>query len=135
MDNHEFKNLKGLHVLVVNDNSIDQRLISHMLMQWQVSADMATNGKTALEMVTKDIYDVVLMDIIMPAMDEYETTRAIRSMEGTYFRKLPIFVLNKIPDNKKMLEYGITGYYTGFHLPTQELYQMISPYLKQIGDL
>ena len=130
MGNQEFKSLNGLRVLVVEDNSIIQRIISYIFLQWKVSTDLATNGKIALEMVSKNVYDVVLMDIMMPELDGYTATRAIRSMEGIYFRDLPIFAFSASPDTEMITASMMNGRISKSPIDKDELYQKISPYLK-----
>ena len=134
MDNLEFKSLKGLRVLVVEDNSIYQRLISYILLQWQVSTRMAPNGRVALEMLSKDPYDVVLMDLMMPELDGYEATWAIRSREDNYFRNLPIFAFSDSPDPERIMKCAMNGSISKSPLDMDDLYQKISPYLKQIRE-
>ena len=134
MDNLEFKSLKGLRVLVVEDNSIYQRLISYILLQWQVSTRMAPNGRVALEMLSKDPYDVVLMDLMMPELDGYEATWAIRSREDNYFRNLPIFAFSASPDPERIMKCAMNGSISKSPLDMDDLYQKISPYLKQIRE-
>ena len=130
MESQEYKSLKGLRVLVVEDNSILQRLISYILMQWQVSTDLAVNGQMALEMLSQKVYDVVLMDIMMPELNGYDATRRIRSMEGNYFRNLPIFAFSASPDPEKIRECEMNGQITKSPVDKEELYSSISPYLK-----
>jgi len=130
MNNQEFKSLNGLRVLVVEDNSIIQRIISYIFLQWKVSADLATNGKIALEMVSKNVYDVVLMDIMMPELDGYEATRAIRTMEGDYFRHLPIFAFSASPDPEMITTCTMNGRISKSPIDKEELFQKISPFLK-----
>jgi len=130
MDNQEFKSLKGLRILVVEDNSIIQRIISHIFFQWQVSTDLAANGKIALDMVSNNVYDIVLMDLMMPELDGYEATRAIRSREGNYFRNLPIYAFSASPDLEMITECAMNGRISKSPIDKEELYQKISPYLK-----
>ena len=130
MDNQEVKSLNGLRVLVVEDNSIIQRIISYIFLQWKVSTDLATNGKVALEMVSKNVYDVVLMDIMMPELDGYQATRAIRLMEGSYFSNLPIFAFSASPDTEMITACSMNGRISKSPIDKDELYQKISPYLK-----
>lgn len=122
--------LEGMRVLIVDDNAIYQHLINHILFQWQVSTCFAMNGKKALEMVSENIYDVVLMDTMMPIMNGYEATRSIRSLEGEYFRNLPIIVFTRMPDFEMMHEYGITDFFTDMPSLKEELYAILSRYLK-----
>jgi CheY-like chemotaxis protein len=130
MNNQEVNRLSGMRVLVVNDNLIIQRLIIHLLTQLEVSADFAVNGAKAVEMVSENSYDAVLMDIFMPGMDGYEATHAIRSMVGEYFRNLPIIVFARMPDFQKMHECGITGFFTDLPSIKENLYDVLSRYLK-----
>ncbi len=131
MDTQEYKSLKGLRVLVVEDNTMIQRIISYILVQWQVTTHLAANGKIAVEMVSKDSYDLVLMDIMMPELDGYSATRAIRAMEGSYFRNLPIFAFSATPNNKEIDQCAMNGIISKTPVNKVELYQKISPFLKQ----
>jgi len=130
MESREFRSLKGLRVLVVDDNPISQRLYTHILLQWQVSTDIANSGKMAIEMLSKVKYDVILMDLMMPEMDGYDTTRAIRSLEGTYFRDLPIFAFSTCPDPERIMACKMNGLISKYPLDKEELYQTISSFLK-----
>jgi two-component system, sensor histidine kinase len=129
MDDQEYKSLRGMRVLVVEDNIVGQRLIYYILLQWQASTDLAANGKIALELLSKEVYDVVLMDLMMPELDGYEATRAIRSWEGNYFQNLPIFAFSSCPDPEKIKRCGMNGLISKAPIIKEELYQKISPYL------
>ncbi|MCX6305888.1 MAG: response regulator [Bacteroidetes bacterium] len=132
MEIPEYSSLEGMRVLVVEDNSILQRLTCHILKQWHASVDTAINGKIALELMSREIYDVVLMDLMMPELDGYEATRIIRSREGTYYRNLPIFAFSATPDPKQIMECSMNGIISKSPINKEELYQKISPYLKQV---
>jgi signal transduction histidine kinase/CheY-like chemotaxis protein/ligand-binding sensor domain-containing protein len=71
--------IRGAHVLVVDDNSINQQVASEILQRAGVRADVAGSGEEAARMVTDGAYDAVLMDIQMPDMDGYQATALIRS--------------------------------------------------------
>lgn len=73
----------ALRVLVVEDNVVNQQVALRMLASLGVRADVAANGKEALEMVTRLPYDLVFMDARMPEMDGYETAQEIRRREGS----------------------------------------------------
>ncbi len=66
------------HILVVEDNEINQTLMKHMFGNWQLPYSIATSGKNAIEQLQNKKFDLVLMDIQMPDMDGYTVTELIR---------------------------------------------------------
>ena len=89
--------LSGCRVLLVEDNDINAEIACMILSQHGIEVDRAENGRIGLEQVKnhKDgYYHAVLMDIQMPVMNGYEATRAIRSLDGDYFSKLPIIAMS-----------------------------------------
>ncbi|WP_439585292.1 PAS domain-containing protein [Dyadobacter bucti] len=97
--NHDKKNsdnpfsLKGLKVLIVEDNVINVVLMKNFMKQWEVEYDIAENGLIACEKVRKNDYDLVLMDLQMPEMDGYQATAEIRKLPGKKYAELPIVAL------------------------------------------
>lgn len=81
------------HVLVVEDNEINQIVLQAILEPLKIQLDFAENGKEALEMIKNKKYQVILMDHYMPVMDGVETTIEIRNMEDQYYREIPIIAL------------------------------------------
>ena len=72
----------NMHVLVAEDNNINQNVIKKMLDKFKVSADFADNGQIALDLFKSDRnkYHVILMDIMMPVMDGYTASAEIRKL-------------------------------------------------------
>lgn len=104
------KDLKGMRILLVEDNEINQFLAVTILKKWNAVIETSTNGFEALEALSKQTFDLVLMDMQMPEMDGIQATIAIRK---DLKLKLPIVALtaNAIKGEKdKCIEAGMTDY-------------------------
>jgi CheY-like chemotaxis protein len=129
----QLNSLQGMHVLVVEDNLINQNIVSRLLAKWNAIPDSADNGRIAVEKVSKKRYQLVLMDLHMPEMSGYEATQKIREMEGEYYHKLPILAVtaSAFPeDRKKICESGMNGYIIKPFHPA-ELNSKISHFLER----
>jgi CheY-like chemotaxis protein len=87
----ELDALRGKRVLVVDDDMRNIYAISSLLEARGVDVSFAENGKSAIEELAKEPFDLVLMDVMMPEMDGYETMQAIRA--DARFAKVPIIAV------------------------------------------
>ncbi|MBL7138126.1 MAG: response regulator [Bacteroidales bacterium] len=128
-----FHSLNGLQVLVVEDNLVNQKIVSKYLTKWEAAFDIAENGRIAVEMVKKKRYNVVLMDLHMPEMSGYGAAQKIRAMKEDHFKNLPIIALTAsvfLEDREKIFKFGMTGFITKPFDP-KELFWTIAPFLKK----
>ncbi|BBP42318.1 PAS domain-containing hybrid sensor histidine kinase/response regulator [Thiosulfativibrio zosterae] len=96
-------------VLLVEDNEINQLVAQHHLKNLGLIADLAENGAEAVQMVTDNTYDLVLMDLQMPVMDGIEATRQIRRFN----QDLPIIALSAavmVQDKELTTQVGMNGH-------------------------
>ena len=70
------KHIQGAHVLLVEDNEINQQVAKEILEGAGLNVTLATNGQEAVNAVTENNYDAVLMDVQMPVMDGYTATKS-----------------------------------------------------------
>ncbi|HWR41285.1 MAG TPA: response regulator [Patescibacteria group bacterium] len=103
--------VKGARILLVEDNSLNQEVVTEILKEGGFSVDWAKNGKIAVKMVQEQSYDLVLMDMMMPEMDGITATREIR--KESRFDRLPIVAMTANAmneDRDKCLEAGMNDH-------------------------
>ncbi|MGD0582021.1 MAG: PAS domain S-box protein [Bacteroidales bacterium] len=88
-----FKALEGKKILVAEDNKINFFVASRFLTGWGVNVSHAENGQLALEMIAKEDFDLILMDLHMPILDGIEASRIIRNSTNPRIRNIPIIAL------------------------------------------
>ncbi len=102
------QHIRGRRVLLVEDNDINQLVASGMLASVGLIVDVAENGAVALDMVQRNQYALVFMDMHMPVMDGVSSTRAIRKIEQ--LKRLPIIAMTANAmeqDRERCLESGM----------------------------
>ncbi len=106
--------LKHFNLLIVEDDSVNQLVLSRMLKDKGYHIDLACNGLEALVYYQRNQYDLILMDIQMPEMDGVEATKQIRELEQKYHKKrTPIIALTAYAlqgDKEKFLALGLDEY-------------------------
>ncbi len=119
------KVIEGLKILYAEDKIINQKVITLMLSHAKVDVVLANNGAEALDMMSKDKFDIILLDMIMPVMDGMETVKAIREQ----FDSSPPLIgvtANAMEKSKKLyLDNGLDDIITKPVNPA-ELYQKIA---------
>ncbi len=84
--------IAGAHLLLVEDNAVNQKVAQRYLEKLGITCDVATNGREAIDAWQKGSYDLILMDCQMPVMDGFEATRGIRKLER-HGKRVPIIAL------------------------------------------
>ncbi|WP_394146832.1 response regulator [Shewanella atlantica] len=105
------------HILLVEDNYVNQLVAKGILEDFSLSADVADNGVSALELLSQadsKPYSLILMDCQMPELDGYETSRRIRAgAAGEQYLDIPIVAMTAnamIGDKEKCLDAGMSDY-------------------------
>ena len=90
------KSIKGLHILLAEDNELNMEIAEFVLQNEGVDVTKAWNGQEAVELFRNSEsgeFDVILMDIMMPVMNGYEATKMIRSLDREDAKKIPIIAM------------------------------------------
>jgi signal transduction histidine kinase/DNA-binding response OmpR family regulator/HAMP domain-containing protein len=109
--NNPVDTLAGAHILLVEDNPINQELACDMLSSAGVVLRIAENGQEALDWIERERFDLVLMDCQMPVMDGYAATRALR--QQPQWRDLPVVAMTAnamVGDREKVLAAGMNDH-------------------------
>jgi PAS domain S-box-containing protein len=109
----ELKPIQGAHILLAEDNLINQQVATELLQQAKFIVDIANNGQEALDKLADNSYDCVLMDIQMPVMDGYTATRKIREQEQ--YKDLPVLAMTAnamVEDKEAAFDAGMNAHIT-----------------------
>lgn len=104
------QSIKGMRILVFEDNLLNQRLIEERLKSWGCTTFITENAQYGLDILEKTTLDAVLMDLRMPQMNGFEITQKIRQNKNTAIREIPVIALTadfSLGDKDKCKKYGI----------------------------
>ena len=90
------KSIKGLHILLAEDNELNMEIAEFVLQNEGADVTKAWDGQEAVELFRNSEpgeFDVILMDIMMPVMNGYETTKMIRSLDREDAKAIPIIAM------------------------------------------
>ncbi|HEX2586194.1 MAG TPA: response regulator, partial [Steroidobacteraceae bacterium] len=128
------KRYKG-HVLLVDDNVVNQKVATHFLQRMGITVKVANDGAEAVKYFDVDNYQIVLMDLQMPVMDGFEATRRIRDFEG-WRQRTPIIALTAnamAGQMERCLAAGMDGFLTK-PLEVDPMREIISRYCEEESE-
>jgi signal transduction histidine kinase/CheY-like chemotaxis protein len=105
--------LPPLHILVADDNKVNQTVVSRMLERAGHTVAIAADGREAVEMCFNNSFDLVLMDVHMPVLDGFEATARIREMDRSTGVHTPLIAVTANAmngDRERCLDAGMDGY-------------------------
>lgn len=127
------KTLKGVKLLLVEDNISNQKVTLRYLQKWEIEADIADNGLICLEKLQQNTYDIILMDLQMPELDGYEASKRIREKEDPYFKEMPIIALtaSSLMDTGDLVKNAGMNDYIAKPFSPNELFNIIEKYTRK----
>lgn len=124
---------KNIKILLVEDNKINQDLMSHLFKEWQVEFAIAVNGKEAISLLKENSFDLILMDIQMPEMDGYTATREIREILKLDIPIIAMTAHTMKGEREKCLGYGMNEHISK-PVKEEELYAVISKFQGSVTE-
>ncbi len=131
----ELAKRQGAHILLVEDNSINQDLVGQLMQSIGMRVSFAPNGQRAVDMVRSTSYDLILMDIQMPVMDGLQATKVIRRLPDR--ENLPILALTAnafSEDRLKSIQAGMNGH-VGKPLEPEKLFANLIKWIPPRTDI
>lgn len=131
---YKIKTLKGSSVLLVEDNEINQEIITDLLVDSGIKMDIANNGLEAIKMFENNSnYELILMDIQMPILDGYEATKEIRKID----KNIPIVALTANAMKEDIEKTKLVGMNKHLNKPieVEKLYETLLKFLSKKVDL
>ena len=129
------KSLKGVRVLLVEDNEINAEIATELLKEEGCIVEVATDGVACISMIEKadaDYYKMILMDIQMPVMNGYEAARSIRKLPRKDAESIPIIAMTAdafAEDIQRAQDAGMNAH-VAKPLNINLLYQVLAHWIK-----
>ncbi len=103
--------IRGAHILLAEDNEINQQVAKELLEGAGLVVTIANNGREAVDLVLDNSYDMVLMDIQMPEMDGFEATTLIRSQQQSFKQPIVAMTAHAMSgDRQKCIDVGMVDH-------------------------
>jgi len=120
--------ISDIHILLVEDNKVNQLVAEKFLKKWDIEVSIAENGQEAVDLLENGKrFDLILMDLQMPIMDGYEATKRIREMD----KEVPILALTasvRVGQKNRAMRVGMNDFLIKPLTPT-DLYSKISRFI------
>ncbi len=119
-----------LKVLVAEDNQINALVLKKLFNKWKINYEIANNGQELLDLYNQKHFDLILMDLQMPILNGYDTTRYIRKMNDIRKSTIPIVALTAFSQSEvkeKTKRYKMNGYLSK-PFNVNELHELLSFY-------
>lgn len=133
LNQETFGNQSQLKILIADDDEINQEFGLLLLKLFDYDADIANNGLEVLEMLKKQSYDIILMDMQMPEMDGLTTTKIIRESSQTQPWIIAVTANALERDRQRCLEIGMNDYLSK-PIMIEDFNNAISKYLESLGN-
>jgi len=113
---YSLKDFEGKPVLIVNSNIISASVLMKQLQQWKLQPVVATTGNEALQLLTEQLFSLVITEMNLPDMTGMQLAGSIKNA----FPQLPLLLLNSLNDNRYKQEENIAGAITVLNKPVKQ---------------